>query len=990
VFTRFRAKLGTVAGEGKTASRSFFRSLRSASSPTEWVSAAIHFLLEETSVDRIGVWVEEPGEGECPGSGCCVFRGEVWEQGIGEGPAEWRRLARDAPLPVDLLNGNASLEVVLDDPGSGPIMGPVAGLSRVVWAPVARRGMLRGLVMLGSRMKSGAIPSVLAEDVAAAFTTLIELHDERRQAALYKADLELWARFRSMVSEGQGANRILGQLMENCTRGEANGGVGAVFALTGELESGNGKGPAERLSIRAESGDSEWAHRVNTEVLRPFWKSALEKGQAIGEETGPLIFAKEISRIIGIPLPVEGKFVAVCLVGLPKFRANLSALERLELRAHLATEIFQREARERQSRIQHAWHAALMDSADDGIVLLNRHSRVAGVSRGARTSLGNLPPEAGPTGDLRFAELFRPRDWEKVEDWATGRSGKRDDGSEGQLEAELSSATPVLLKRLEIQGEEFQLVRIERKGQGVTLGKAQQVEGFVRQVVEGLEDGVAVFHRDETVLAGNTRFRELLGIGPEQPEFRTLGELIDATASHAKDPDGFAADWREVSRDPGKRRQQRLEMEKPAARVVERWSRALRDERGIPVGRVEIYREAPDPQAIGSRMLQAERLASLGQRVTGIMHELSNPLTTILGHAQRILARENGNLPRSEVRQILEQAERASGILRQFLRLSRETKVQHELLTVDELVKHTVELHRASLNGFALHFRLEVGERLPRIDGDYGQLQQVLINLLQNAQQSIELSGVGDTVGVRASVTAGGRVRVEVWDNGPGVPIELRERIFEPFFTTKPPGIGTGLGLAIVSAIVRQHGGSVSLDCPALGGARFAIELPVAQESAEARDNRVVRFRPAGLMPTVDSRAGESTRGRVAHILVVEDEPTVANLIADVLRDEGMRVDVLTEGAAALEAVQRNRYDLTICDLQMPGMDGRSLYARLAQKQFPVRGRFLFVTGDVLASRTQEFLEKYQLPHVAKPFRVDELMAAVRGMLNGERHAATP
>jgi CheY-like chemotaxis protein len=121
--------------------------------------------------------------------------------------------------------------------------------------------------------------------------------------------------------------------------------------------------------------------------------------------------------------------------------------------------------------------------------------------------------------------------------------------------------------------------------------------------------------------------------------------------------------------------------------------------------------------------------------------------------------------------------------------------------------------------------------------------------------------------------------------------------------------------------------------------------------------------------------------GKGARVLVVEDEPTVARLIADVLEDEGMQVDVLLDGREALERAARQSFDLVICDMKMPGLDGQHFYKSLERSGNPLRDRFLFVTGDVIAAQTREFLERHRLPHVAKPFRVEELTDKVHGVL---------
>jgi len=182
-----------------------------------------------------------------------------------------------------------------------------------------------------------------------------------------------------------------------------------------------------------------------------------------------------------------------------------------------------------------------------------------------------------------------------------------------------------------------------------------------------------------------------------------------------------------------------------------------------------------------------------------------------------------------------------------------------------------------------------------------------------------------------------------------------------------------------VLGFVREHGGTVHVLSPPKGGTRFVVELPPARPAREepVAIPAVLRLAPA---------AGPGENGiprehRAPRVLVVEDEPTVGGLIADVLRDEGMRVDVLRDGESALDRAEHEEYDLVICDLKMPGMDGQKFFQSLGKRRNPLQGHVLFVTGDVVAPRTQEFLERHHLPYVAKPFRVEELSRAVRGML---------
>ena len=238
---------------------------------------------------------------------------------------------------------------------------------------------------------------------------------------------------------------------------------------------------------------------------------------------------------------------------------------------------------------------------------------------------------------------------------------------------------------------------------------------------------------------------------------------------------------------------------------------------------------------------------------------------------------------------------------------------------------------------------------------------------------------------------------LEVADNGPGVPQAILARIFDPFFTTKPAGVGTGLGLAIVLSVVREHGGQVHVLNPPEGGAVFQIELPAAAETAQ--DETVGSPLPGwkNLFPEASEAAVRENRfapafetGKSARVLVVEDEPTVARLIADVLEDEGMHVDVLLDGREALDRAARQTFDLVICDMKMPGLDGQHFYKSLERSGNPLRERFLFVTGDIIAAQTREFLERNHLPHVAKPFRVEELTEKVRGVLEAQAHHQPP
>jgi two-component system NtrC family sensor kinase len=201
------------------------------------------------------------------------------------------------------------------------------------------------------------------------------------------------------------------------------------------------------------------------------------------------------------------------------------------------------------------------------------------------------------------------------------------------------------------------------------------------------------------------------------------------------------------------------------------------------------------------------------------------------------------------------------------------------------------------------------------------------------------------------------------------MPAAIASRIFEPFFTTKPPGDGTGLGLSIVYGIVHQHGGEISLESRPGAGTKIRVELPLTAAA------------PARPQPAAPAIEIAEPKVRPSRILVVEDEPTVGQLISDVLQEDGHQVDAVLDGQEGLARLSAAAYHLVICDLRMARLDGQAFYDALVAASSSLRDRIIFITGDTLAPRTLEFLEPLGLPYLAKPFLVEELKLAVNHAL---------
>jgi len=274
----------------------------------------------------------------------------------------------------------------------------------------------------------------------------------------------------------------------------------------------------------------------------------------------------------------------------------------------------------------------------------------------------------------------------------------------------------------------------------------------------------------------------------------------------------------------------------------------------------------------------------------------------------------------------------------------------------------------------------DLAQDLPPVMADPAQLQQVLLNLLVNAEQAIRQGSGEGSIRVRTRKTPRGRISFEILDSGPGIPQEIIPRIFDPFFSTKPSGTGTGLGLSITCGIVKEYGGEIFVHSQLGHGAKFTVELPAA----------AYKPAPASAPPAIRTRVPAAIRlGRGERMLVVEDEPTVAHLIADVLIEEGHKVEIVLDGRDGLDRAAAGNYALIICDLRMPHLDGRAIYRELVAQGSPMRHRLMFVTGDTLAARTLEFLEKSGLPFLAKPFLVEELKAVVeRALVSAEQSSA--
>ncbi len=362
------------------------------------------------------------------------------------------------------------------------------------------------------------------------------------------------------------------------------------------------------------------------------------------------------------------------------------------------------------------------------------------------------------------------------------------------------------------------------------------------------------------------------------------------------------------------------------------------------------------------RLLQTEKVATMGELLAGVAHELNNPLCVVTGRIALLRAQFDGGALGDQLDKVSKAADRCARIVRNFLALARQHPPERSQVQLNEVVKEAMDLVAYPLRVDSVEVNFDLADDLPDIWADAHQLHQVVVNLATNAQHAMREAGPPRQLTLTTGTDAArNRVILAVADSGPGIPFEVQARIFEPFFTTKPLGQGTGLGLSLCLGIIETHGGTMRVESQPGRGTVFVVELPVDRRGAE---------------PAVEtSEPIRSVEGK--RVLVVDDEPEISSLLVDALGVDGHQVETAANGAVALQMLQAGPYDVIVSDLRMPELDGPGLYREVERRYPELAKRFIFLSGDTLTAQTRELLEGLHVQSVSKPFEPDEVRRAI-------------
>ena len=508
------------------------------------------------------------------------------------------------------------------------------------------------------------------------------------------------------------------------------------------------------------------------------------------------------------------------------------------------------------------------------------------------------------------------------------------------------SVLPLLMARLVVE-------RGELDEMGIALRKTDAKLQLLAAAIEHADELVAIIGRDGRIEHANEAFCRALGYEGGVPIGLDNRALLAEEARQPYDETVRRIDEAGLWRGTYLRKRKNGTTFPSAAAIV-----PLRDAAGLVDHLVLVERDISEESRLRDQLIHTERLSAVGQLVSGVAHEINNPLQSILGFTELLIETEQRQQNRRDLEQIRTEAMRAGKIVRNLLAFVRRSSSERSLQNINDLIRSTLALRTYEFRTANIRLVEQYHEDLPPVWVSPEEVQQVLLNLILNAEHVMRATRSGGTLTLRTDLVDG-TVVADVWDDGPGVPAKLKGRIFEPFFSTKGVGEGTGLGLSIALGIAEAHGGMLSI-VPTASGACFRLALPASHPTDQPE------------------QGGVEVSAAARRALVAEDEPRLRATLQRLLQQRGLSVDLAVDADGALSLLEAHRYDLVLCDVRLPKMGGLALYTRVAEQYGALARGFALVSGDRLDPESRAFADRARVPVLLKPFsgeQVDETLA---------------
>lgn len=496
---------------------------------------------------------------------------------------------------------------------------------------------------------------------------------------------------------------------------------------------------------------------------------------------------------------------------------------------------------------------------------------------------------------------------------------------------------------------------------------SEELKKFNENIIQWMDEGILMLDEEGTITYANRAAESLLGYEPGRLVGQHARQILSAADyHHLYEYTPLAAQTL--------RAEMRLHRATDEILPVIVGSKPLYDAEGNFDTNLIVFTDISERKQLEQRLLQVDKLSAIGELVSGVAHEVNNPLTSIIGYSHLLKLAGLPEAIHHDVVRIESEARRAARIVQNLLAFARQHKPMRQLVNLNELLQSTVDLRAYHLKTLDITVIWQLSPTLPLTSADPHQMQQVFMNLLTNAEQAMAEMGRGGHLTLRTEVVVeGGQpfIQLTVADTGPGMSEATKAHIFDPFFTTKEVGKGTGLGLSICFGIVQEHQGTIEVSSEVGQGCTFTMRLPIQRALLHGAATATLPPLPRA----------EPTPPPSASILIVDGERTITTVMSQVLRLHGHRVRVVPSGEEAQPLLAEQSFDLVLCEVKLPGMPGAALWEWLCAAHPALAERVLFVTGDLAHPPTHTFLEASGRPWLAKPFRMEELVDRVHEQL---------